>query len=276
VSIRRRSSAAIDAIFRDILRYSILGVLLLGIAHAAPVDFTVDTSRAPELELWAQNAAQRWQAAYPLICAELASPGYEPPRVIRVTVENYDGIAETSISGIRLSSTFIRENPEDVDGAMVHEIAHVVQGYGLHWAPGWLTEGIADYVRFFRWSTGELGHIQPDRSHYNGSYRITASFLNFLVTRYDPEIVRKLNRALREGSYRERLFQTLTGKTAPVLGEEWRATLPRTPADLAADAMTDNEDSTGIWWSLLGGGAIGGVVACGILWWRRRSTRRVP
>jgi hypothetical protein len=88
---------------------------------------------------------------------------------------------------------------------MVHEIAHVVQGYGLHWAPGWLTEGIADYVRFFRWSTGELGHLHPDRAHDNGSYRITASFLNFLVARYDPEIVRKLNRV------------------APVLGEEWRA-----------------------------------------------------
>jgi hypothetical protein len=243
---------------------------LLRVAHAAPIDFVTDTSRAPELKTWAANAAQRWQAAYPLICAELASPGYEPPRVIKVTVENYDGIAETSVFGIRISSKFIREHPEDVDGAMVHEIAHVVQGYGLDRAPGWLTEGIADYVRFFRWSTGELGHIHPDRSHYNGSYRITASFLNFLVTRYDPETVRKLNRALREGLYRERLFQTITGKTARVLGEEWRATLPRTPADLADDAMTDDDDTSGLWWGAL---AVGVIVAAGIVW---RSRKRVP
>jgi hypothetical protein len=261
---------------RCIRRYSIFGVLLVGIAHAAPVDFKIDTSRAPELKLWAANAAQRWQKACPLICAELASPGYEPPRVIKVTVEDYDGIAETSAFGIRISSRFIRDNPEDVDGAMVHEIAHVVQGYGLHWAPGWLTEGIADYVRFFRWSTGELGHIHPDRSHYNGSYRITASFLNFLVARYDPEIVRKLNRAIREGHYRERLFQTITGKTAPVLGAEWRATLPRTPADLADDAMMDDDDSSGLWWGALGGAIGGGVVAIAITWWRKRARRRAP
>ena len=224
--------------------------------------------------MWAANAAQRWQSAYPLICAELASPGYEPPRVIQVTVADYDGIAETSFLGIRVSSRFIREHPEDVDGAMVHEIAHVVQGYGLHWAPGWLTEVIADYVRFFRWSSGERGHIHPDRSHYNGSYRITASFLNFLVTRYDAEMVRKLNRAIREGHYRERLFQTITGKSASALGEEWRASLPSTPADLADDAMTDDDDSSLFWWGAFGGG-VGLVVALAITWWRR-AKRRVP
>ena len=73
----------------------------------------------------------------------------------------------------------------------------------------------------------------------------------------------------------ERLFQTITGKTAPVLGEEWRAALPRTPADLSDDAMTDYEDTSILWWGAFGGG-IGGAGALGITWWRKRAKRRVP
>jgi hypothetical protein len=88
-----------------------------------------------------------------------------------------------------------------------------VQGYGIHIVPGWLVEGIADYVRFFRWSHGQLGPINPDKSHYYGSYRITASFLNYLVEHYDSDIVRKLNQICREGKYRDGVFQNLTGKS---------------------------------------------------------------
>lgn len=54
---------------------------------------------------------------------------------------------------------------------------------------------------------------------------MTAAFLAYLVETYDKDIVRKLNRALRDGRYEEDLFQQLTGKTVQELEEEWRATL---------------------------------------------------
>jgi hypothetical protein len=47
------------------------------------------------------------------------------------------------------------------------------------------------------------------------------------VERYDRDLVRQLNRALRQGRYEEGLFRQLTGKTVQALDEEWRATLRR-------------------------------------------------
>jgi hypothetical protein len=198
------------------------------------------------------------------------APGYAPPRTIRIALDpQYDGVVELSNRGIRLSAKFTREEPADAVAAIIHETAHVVQGYGND-VPMWIVDGIADYIRFFRWSTGELGHINPDRAHYYGSYRITASFLKYLVDRYDSEFVRKLNRACREGRYRESIFQELTGKKVAALGDEWHATLPRTPAALAPDAETDVEQELSLGWRMAAGGAIGGTASLLVIAWLRR------
>src|SRR5258707_7183427 len=110
---------------------------------------------------------------------------------------------------------------------MVHETAHIVQHYRARNNPSWLVEGIADYVRFFKYEPGKLGRINPDRAHYNSSYRVTAAFLAYLTEKYDREIVRKLNKMLREGDYKEEAFKQLTKKTVQELDEEWRGTLKR-------------------------------------------------
>jgi hypothetical protein len=108
---------------------------------------------------------------------------------------------------------------------MVHETAHVVQNYRTRNNPGWLVEGIADYVRFFKYEPGKLGRISPNRARYNGSYRVTAAFLAYVADKYDKELVRKLNQTMREGEYKEEVWKTLTGKTVQELDEEWRASL---------------------------------------------------
>jgi hypothetical protein len=69
--------------------------------------------------------------------------------------------------------------------------------------------------------------MNPDRSHYNGSYRVTATFLNYVTEKYDKELVKKLNAAMRQGKYKanDELFKDYTGKTVEELDTEWRATL---------------------------------------------------
>src|SRR5439155_19358824 len=121
---------------------------------------------------------------------------------------------------------YFKGHPEDV-GAMVHETVHIVQQYRTRNNPSWLVEGIADYVRFFKYEPGKVGPINPDRARYNGSYRVSAAFLAYLTEKYDKEIVRKLNRLMREGEYREEAFKALTGKTVQELDKEWRAALRR-------------------------------------------------
>ena len=67
-------------------------------------------------------------------------------------------------------------SPKDV-GAMVHETVHCVQLYRGRGNPGWLVEGVADYVRFFKYEGGNIGiKLTPERAKYDASYRVTAAF----------------------------------------------------------------------------------------------------
>ncbi len=195
-------------------------------AFQYPVEFTVDVSDAPDMLDWANKVARLCERMYPLINEELASEGYLPPRQIRLTLKNdYRGVAATSGGKITGSVKFFKNHPDDV-GAMVHETVHVVQHYRHRGNPGWLVEGIADYIRFFKFEPGNLGAINAD-PHYNGSYRTSAAFLAFVADKYDKDLVRKLNRLMRAGDYQDATFQDLTGKTLPELDAEWRQSLPK-------------------------------------------------
>jgi hypothetical protein len=93
--------------------------------------------------------------------------------------------------------------------------------------PGWLVEGIADYIRWFKYEPKPTGTRprNPDRAKYTDSYRTTAGFLNFVVEKHDKEIVPKLNAAMRQGKYSADLWKEYTGKTADELWKEYVATL---------------------------------------------------
>jgi len=190
-----------------------------------PVEFVVDASDAPEMKEWAEKVAHTCERAYRMINEELKSKGYKPPHMVTMALKNdYQGVAATGGDHIVGSVKFFKQHPDDV-GAMVHETVHVVQNYRGRRNPGWLVEGVADYVRFFKFEPGNLGPIDAERAHYDGSYRVSAAFLAYLVEKYDQDIVRKLNKLLRAGEYRDKTFEELTGKTLGVLDDEWRATL---------------------------------------------------
>ena len=101
---------------------------------------------------------------------------------------DYDGVAYASRVYHRFREIF-QMHLDDI-GAMVHETTHIVQQYRTRNNPGWLVEGIADYVRFFKYEPGKIGPTsRPKWPHYDGSYRVTAAFLQYLTTQYDKEIV---------------------------------------------------------------------------------------
>ncbi len=190
-----------------------------------PVEFIVDTTDAPELKEWTQDVARTCERAYPMINDELASDGFQPPRVIRLTISKaYRGVAATASDRIIGSVDYFTNHRKDI-GAMVHETVHVVQSYRRGKRPGWLVEGVSDYIRFFRYEPGKLGRINPRTAHHDGGYRVSAAFLAYLTAKYDPEIVRKLNAAMRDARYEDSLFEKLTGKDLKELDAEWRASL---------------------------------------------------
>ena len=116
----------------------------------------------------------------------------------------------------------MHSHPKDLD-LMTHEIMHIIQSYPGGSGPGWLTEGIADYVRFkYGLNNKEAGwSLTPfnKNQHYTNSYRITARFLEWIRQKYDKKIIIKLDKHLRNQTYSEDLWKTYTGKDLDELWE---------------------------------------------------------
>jgi hypothetical protein len=66
-----------------------------------------------------------------------------------------------------------------------------------------------------------LPRINPDSANYTDSYKTTATFLRWVEKNYDKEFVKKINLALRGGTYKLDLFKEYTGKTADELWKEF-------------------------------------------------------
>jgi hypothetical protein len=137
-------------------------------------------------------------------------------------------VAYTAGTRVVCAGPWFKQNLDgEAVGAVVHELVHVVQQYGRirgNRNPGWLVEGVADYIRWFRY---EPEHLRPRpnlaRAKYTDSYRTTAAFLNWLMEKHDNQLIRKLNAAMREGKYRPELWQELTGKTVDELWADYVA-----------------------------------------------------
>lgn len=137
----------------------------------------------------------------------------------------YDGVAATSGSVITYNPEWFRKHPGDID-VVTHEAMHVVQAYP-EYNPGWLTEGIADYVRATmgvdnpgaNWTLPEYNEKQS----YKNAYRITARFLIWLEKHKNKDMVVKLDKAMRTNTYKDSIWKELTGKTVDELWSEYGA-----------------------------------------------------
>jgi len=199
---------------------------------------TIDLTEMPELTDYAEKRlAPMIDTWYPRIVAMLPSEGFTAPSKVKIQLAKHmRGVADTAGTRIRCAGPWFRENLDgEAVGAVFHELVHVVQGYGrVRRAPGaenpgWLVEGIADYLRFYLLEPATRGaDISPDRAdrvQYNQSYRVTANFLNWVVQNRNKEVVSKLNVALRQGTYKKELWGSLTGSAPEELNTQWKASL---------------------------------------------------
>jgi hypothetical protein len=187
---------------------------------------TIDTSDAPEMKDFAERAQKVADEWYPIIISKLPSAGFKPATEVTIVFKkDYKGVAAASGNKIVCSPKWFTDHPDDV-GAIVHELTHVVQAYRRGDRPGWLVEGIADYIRFFQYEPVKARpHPDPKKAKYSDSYRTTAHFLDWAQQKYDKDLVVKLNTACREGKYSEDLWKQATGKTLEELGDAWKESL---------------------------------------------------
>lgn len=216
--------------------------------------YTIDTTETPDLTEWAHTelvpVIKKW---YPILVEMLPSEGYTAPRTFSITfTDEYKGVAATMGNRVVCSPPWYRKQLKgEALGSIVHELVHVVQQYGrartkpgATRAPGWLVEGLCDYIRFYLYEPELRGaDIRPRNAanaKYDGSYRVTGNFLHFVVNKYDKDLIKELNAAMREGRYTPEIWKTRTGLTAEELSVEWKKALenpaPATPATPATPA----------------------------------------
>jgi hypothetical protein len=172
----------------------------------------------------ADRMVETFFAVYPRLAAD-----FNPQASRRVTFimdPKMDGIAGAGGDVVMYSTRYFQQHPGDTD-VVTHEAMHVVQAYGDQPVPGWLTEGIADYVRnrygvdnaAGGWS---LGDYSPDQK-LEGGYRGAGRFLTWLEAHGHAGVVRDLDAHARAGTYTPELWRALAGKSLPELWADYAA-----------------------------------------------------
>jgi len=199
--------------------------------------YIVDSTEAPELTGWSEKelipVIQEW---YPRLIELLPSNGYRAPNIVSFEYKHDINVpAYAAANRITLNAGwFPGELKREAKGCVVHEMGHVVQNYWRAQAtnrnpkktPGWVTEGVCDYIRWFLYEPQSKGAginaERVDGANYDKSYRTTANFLDWVIAERDKDLLQKLNAVAREGNYDEELWETWTGKSLEELNGEWK------------------------------------------------------
>ncbi len=205
--------------------------------------FTIDVTQALELEQWSETELKpviiEW---YPRIVAMLPSEGFEAAHDVRFQYlrdAEMPGIpAYASGSTISMNAEWFRGQLNgEARGAVVHEMVHVVQRYpgrsrrtrGVNAPPGWIVEGIPDYIRWFLYEpeTGgaKLSVERLKNAKHDASYRTSANFIDWVNRNHplDGKFLERLNAAARQGNYSTETWKELTGRTEQELADDWRS-----------------------------------------------------
>ncbi len=201
--------------------------------------FTIDVTQAPDLAEWSgeklRPVVEEW---YPKIVDMFPSEGFTAPQRVKLRYlpdSQMRGIpAYASAAVVSLNADwFRRELKREARGAVVHELVHVVQAYSSGErrsrrarTPGWIVEGIPDYVRWFLYEPesrgAEINARNLAAARHDASYRVSANFLNWLAEKHGEKLIADLNSVAREGKYDAAFWKEQTGKSEQELDEEWK------------------------------------------------------
>lgn len=147
--------------------------------------------------------------------------------VLFVTDTAYNGVAEASGNRILFSTKYMNAHPTDID-IVTHEGMHLVQGYGYGSGPVWLTEGIADFIRYkygvdnigSKWKLPEFNSKQNEKK-YENSYRVTARFFEWIDQKVKRGMIIQIDKELRNHTYNKDTWVSLSGKSIDELWEDY-------------------------------------------------------
>jgi Peptidase of plants and bacteria len=181
---------------------------------------------SPDAKKFALKAKELVDEYYPKLYAEFDTPeGPAPQTNIHLWFQNMDGVAyATNRNEIHISEKWVTKQSPDDYGMVIHEMFHLVQAY-TGGGEGWLTEGLADYVRHQRFEPqANWGKPDPEKAKYTDAYKTTALFLEWVETQ-KKGITLTLNAASRKKDNVREVFTKETGKDVDALWREYVGTL---------------------------------------------------
>lgn len=186
---------------------------------------TMDTRDAPEMAAFHEIMPEVLREYYPKMIEILDAWDLPLRDSVRLTMRpGIDYPAYASGPGITFSSDWFAAHPEDL-GCIIHEMTHIVQSFVGPNQPGWLVEGLADYVRH-KTAIDTAGWKLPDGykegQHYTNGYGVVSAFLLYVEGKYDPDMAKKCHRAMKTQTYSSDLWVECTGKTVDELWEEYK------------------------------------------------------
>lgn len=173
---------------------------------------TIDSSQASDLAAYTTNTLKsELEIWYPKISDAIAYPDYVPANSIHLFLDP----ANTGVAGanagqrrISINPAWLRANPAEGGGMIIHEATHILQNYPSA-NPGWVTEGVADWTR--DWLTQERMHIPSPSANLADAYSEGALALQWSEAKYSPGLIRKTNVAMHRGTFSNGFFTNLTG-----------------------------------------------------------------
>lgn len=128
---------------------------------------------------------------------------------------------------ITYNEPYVDSHSEDAPGLIIHELIHVVQQYGSNPVPVWLTEGIADYLRYYVLLPDPSRRADPLTADYRKGYQHAALLLDYLIrTRHGGDykvLIHPLNAACRSGSDPLAWLEQTYGMTPDAIQDAVRA-----------------------------------------------------
>ena len=146
------------------------------------VKLAFEGTPTPEVRTWADEAAKQVREWWPQVARLLATEQFTPPATLTLHFKSLPKLpAFRTADGLTISTEWITKHPDDF-GMIIHEMTHAIQDYpGAPKDAGWLTEGIADYIRYWHYEP-EVPHrgIDLAKASYRDGYSTTGSFLAWL------------------------------------------------------------------------------------------------
>jgi len=233
---------------RRMLLGAVAGILVWGgpaLADDCPVAVEVDYHGWSGFERWTADLIPRLAGWWRDINLALGATACNAGKTIRLEFYEIHPpriAAAARGDSILINAPYVRANlgNPDMFRMIAHELVHVAQAYPKGTGPAWLSEGIADYVRYYRLFPDDPGRaFDPGGEDWREGYSPAAGLLAWAEATW-PGLVSAINAAMRKGDDGEAALTAATGMAPAALWKAYLASHPNAASAAKRRAYWDS------------------------------------